>query len=160
MTESCSTLFNGDVGLDVSLAELPDWHIVYDHPYSHSTQTAELRQLAQQYSNKRIIVGAICGRESTTLALAAMGPADILTLDTPLDKLSKYKNVYWYLTSKGSFGFSATSKTDRVAGVDIEKSDGEKRLSWRLDRSGGYRAGSAVALWENNEWRKIILTGK
>ncbi|CAF1189663.1 unnamed protein product [Didymodactylos carnosus] len=94
VTESCSTLFNGDVGLDVSLAELPDWHIIYDHPYSRRTQTAELRQLAQQYSNKRIIVGAICGRESTTLTLAAMGPADILTLDTPLDKLFKYKNVY------------------------------------------------------------------
>ncbi|CAF1623419.1 unnamed protein product, partial [Didymodactylos carnosus] len=54
-----------------------------------------------------------------------------------------------------------TSKTGRVAGVDIEKSDGGKRLSWRLDRGGGgYRAEGAVDLLSVNEWHKIILAEK
>ncbi|CAF4606340.1 unnamed protein product, partial [Didymodactylos carnosus] len=34
------------------------------------------------------------------------------------------------------------------------------RLSWRLDRIGGGRAGNARDLWFDNEWRKIILAEK
>ncbi|CAF1418015.1 unnamed protein product [Didymodactylos carnosus] len=123
-----------NVRLNVSLDELPNSYIIYDYSYDHDTITEELRELAIQYSNEQIIVGAISGKESTSLALAAMGPGNILKLDTPQNQPVN-KNP-----------------------SDDEDDDGVKPLSWHLDRcSGDWRAENTKGLRRNNEWRKVIL---
>ncbi|CAF1622478.1 unnamed protein product, partial [Didymodactylos carnosus] len=124
------------------------------------TTTEELRQLYTKCIDKRILVGAINGSSSTVLALAAVGPSTILQLETSLNQPIYYNNVYWYLTSNTSFGFSPLPKIIQSK-VDIETVDGDKRLSWYLDRAtGGWRAGTTTGLHHDNNWRKIIMTEK
>jgi hypothetical protein len=146
---------------DIPLSSLsPCWSIIYDFPYSHVTTVDELRALKSR-CKKQIIVGAIEGSSSTILKIAAMGPSEILSLDSPLNQPTKYGNIHWYLTSNKSFGFAPSSTTINLNHVDHgEKDNSENRLSWGLTGYGGYRAGAVIALLNNNEWRKIIMTEK
>ncbi|CAF0887120.1 unnamed protein product [Rotaria sp. Silwood1] len=146
---------------DVPLSSLnPSWNIIYDFPYSHGTTVEELRALRSQ-CKKHIIVGAIQGNSSMILKIAAMGPSEILSLDSPLNQPTKFGNVHWYLTQNKSFGFAPSSTTINCNLADYnEKDNAENRLSWHLHGKGGYRAGSVISLDGKNEWRKIIMTEK
>jgi hypothetical protein len=146
---------------DIALASLsPSWKIIYDFPYSHATTIEELRALKSQ-CKEQIIVGAVQGSSATRLAIAAMGPSDILLLNNPLNQPTKYGNVHWYLTPKVSFGFAPSTATINCRNADTEqKNNSENRLCWYLLGIGGYRAGAAIKLDKNNEWRKIIMTQK
>jgi hypothetical protein len=146
---------------DISLSLLsPSWSIIYDFPYSHATTVEELRALKSQCKGQ-IIVGAVQGSSSAILKIAAMGPSEILLLDSPLNQPTKHGNVHWYLTPKKSFGFAPSTTTINCGCADHgEKDNSENRLSWHLDLSGGHRAGTVKKLHDNNEWRKIIMTEK
>jgi hypothetical protein len=153
--------FETGVVHDISLSSIPlSWNIIYDFPYSHATTVEELRALKLQ-CKEQIIVGAIEGRSSTILKIAAMGPSDILLLDSPLNQPTKYGNVHWYLTPNKSFGFAPSTTTINCDRADYgEKDNSENRLSWKLGGAGGYRAGAVIGLNTNNVWRKVILTPK
>jgi len=146
---------------DISLSSLsPSWSIIYDFPYSHVTTVEELQALKSQ-CKKQIIVGAIQGNSSKILKIAAMGPSNILLLNSPRNQPMKYGNVHWYLTPEYSFGFAPSTTTINCFRADRRKTDNsENRLSWHLNGCGGYRAGAARILNRNNKWRKIIMTQK
>ncbi|CAF4291423.1 unnamed protein product [Rotaria sp. Silwood2] len=146
---------------DVSLSSLISaWNTIYDFPYSHKTTVEELRALRSQ-CKKHIIVGAMQGSSSMILKIAAMGPSEILSLDSPLNQPTKFDNVHWYLTQSKSFGFAPSSTTINCLSADNgEKDNSENRLSWHLTGSGGYRAGAVIDLNSNDKWRKIIMTEK
>ncbi|CAF1245212.1 unnamed protein product [Didymodactylos carnosus] len=147
----------GGIFLNLSLSDLSNWHIVYETTSLHQTTARELRDIANYCTNKRIIVGAIDAKSANVLTVAAIGPSEVLALHTPRNQPAEHDGVWWYLTPNRSFGFSPTSKI-RQYRCDIEKSDGDKRLSWCLDGyHGGYRAGNIDCLTEITEWRKIIL---
>ena len=136
----------------------PSWTKIYDYPYSHVTTVEELRTLRLK-CNRQIIVGAIQGRLSNLLEIAAMGPSEILSLDSPLNQPTAYGDISWYLTPKSSFGFAPSSTSIYCAYADCEREDNaENRLSWHLCDVGGYRAGAVMNLNSNKEWRKIIMT--
>ncbi|CAF1530800.1 unnamed protein product, partial [Didymodactylos carnosus] len=137
-----------------------NWYIIYDHPYSWITTTEELRQLYIKCIDKRILVGAINGSSSTVLALAAIGPSSILQLETHVNGSMHYSDVYWYLASNKAFGFSPSPIVNPY-NADTASTDGDKRLCWYLSRGvGGYRAGTAIDLLNDNNWRKVIMTEK
>jgi hypothetical protein len=146
---------------DISISSLlSSWNIIYDFPYSHETTVEELRALRPQCT-EQIIVGAIKGNASMILSIGAIGPADILLLNSLLNQPTKYGNVHWYLTPTKSFGFAPLTTTINCYNADYIVTDNSKnRLSWHLDGSGGYRAGVMIDLDENNQWRKIIMTEK
>ncbi len=90
-----------------------------------------------------------------------MGPSEILSLESPRNKPTKYGNVNWYLTSEYSFGFAPSTTTINCFNADYDERDNsENRLSWHLSGYGGWRAGAAKELTTNSEWRKIIMTEK
>jgi hypothetical protein len=139
---------------------LLSWNIIYDFPYNHETTIEELRALRPQCT-EQIIVGAIKGNSSMILTIGALGPADILLLNNLLNQPTRYGNVHWYLTPTKSFGFAPSTTTIKCNNADYVVTDNSNnRLSWHLDGSGGYRAGTVIDLDENNEWRKIIMTEK
>lgn len=146
---------------DIPLSSLiPSWKIIYNFPYNHKTTVEELRALESQCKNK-IIVGAINGSASLKLEIAAMGPSEILSLNSPLNQPTIYGSVNWYLTPNKSFGFAPSSTTINCNSADHEEADNsENRLSWHLSQGGGWRAGAVKNLGDNNEWRKIIMTEK
>ncbi|CAF1051250.1 unnamed protein product [Adineta steineri] len=146
---------------DISLSTLPSsWEIIYDFTYGHVTTVEELRELKLR-CKKQIIVGAIQGSSSTILKLAAMGPSEILLLDSPLNEPTKFGNVNWYLTPDYSFGFAPSCSVINCFCADYgEKDNSENRLSWHLSGDGGYRAGIFKDLVHDNEWRKIIMAEK
>ncbi|CAF1927214.1 unnamed protein product [Rotaria magnacalcarata] len=152
---------SSSVAHDVPLSSLvSSWNIIYDHPYSHVTTIADLRALISQ-CNKQIMVGAIQGSSSMILKIAAMGPLEILSLNSPLNQPTTFGNVNWYLTPSKSFGFAPSSTTINCSSADYDESDNtENRLSWHLQGDGGWRAGTAKSLNNNSEWRKIIMTMK
>ena len=138
----------------------PFWNTIYDFPYNHVTTVEELRALKSR-CKQHIIVGAIQGSSSTVLKIAAKGPSEILSLNSPLNQPTKYGNTYWYLTLTKSFGFAPSSTTIKCHDADYGETDNsEKRLSWHLDGFGGYRAGTVKELNDNSEWRKIIMAEK
>lgn len=149
------------VAHDISLTPLlSSWSIIYDFPYNHVTTVEELRALKLKCGDQ-IIVGAIRGSSSTILKIAAIVPADILLLNSPVNQPTKYGNVHWYLTPKYSFGFAPSSTTINCSPGDCKETDNsENRLSWHLDSRGGYHAGDVKNLYSNTEWRKIIMTSK
>jgi hypothetical protein len=146
---------------DIPLSSLPaSWEIIYDFTYGHVTTVEELRALKLR-CKKQIIVGAIQGSSSTILDIAAMGPSEILLLDSPLNEATKFGNVNWYLTPDYSFGFAPSSSTVNCFCADYgERDNSENRLSWHLSGDGGYRAGVFKDLVHNNQWRKIIMGEK
>ncbi|UJR10254.1 hypothetical protein I4U23_014464 [Adineta vaga] len=150
--------FSAGVVHDISLSSLPSsWKIIYDFNYGHETTVEELRTLRAR-CKKQIIVGAILGTASTELKIAAMGPSEILSLESPLNQPTKFGNVNWYLTPNYSFGFAPACSTINCYCADYgERENAENRLSWHLSGDGGYRAGIFKDLVHNTEWRKIIL---
>ncbi|CAF0845248.1 unnamed protein product [Adineta ricciae] len=153
--------FGGGVVHDVSIASLPtSWDIIYDFNYGHVTTVDELRALRSR-CKKQIIVGAIQGNSSNVLRIAAMGPSDILLLDSPLNEPTKFGNVNWYLTPNYSFGFAPACSTINCNCADYnERENSDNRLSWHLSGDGGYRAGVFKDLVHNTDWRKIIMAEK
>ena len=136
----------------------PSWTKIYDYPYSHVTTVEELRASRQKCINQ-IIVGAIKERLSNLLEVTAMGPAEILSLDSRLNQPTRHEHISWYLTSKKSFGSAPSSTHIYCAFADSEREDNiENRLGWHLCGVGNYHAGAVMNLINNSEWRKIIMT--
>jgi hypothetical protein len=132
-----------------------NWKLVYDQPYSHITTNDDLVKAASVCSNQ-VLVGASYGANESQLVLAAVGPVEVLTHQTALNKPVQFGDVFWYNTAKNSFGFSPT-KIITQGSADTNDKSSALRLSWHVDeRSGGYRAGAATELNGNTIWRKLI----
>lgn len=59
-----------------------------------------------------------------------------------------------YFIEKKSFGFA---DHENLFLQDADTTVGEKRLSWNLNGSGGYRCGNFMNLYDNDEMKKVIL---
>merc|ERR1712151_927843 len=81
-----------------------------------------------------------------TLALAAMGNADIVTAKTDGCKTNLHNGVHWYCKARKSIGFSP-SEVVHLNNADDEGLESHERLSWRLDGYGGWRVGATVGLF-------------
>ena len=131
---------------------LTGWRRVFDEPYSHPTRFEDLNQITGICHNE-VLVGA---KYDKLITLAAVGPVNVLTLNTLWNQPQQFGQVYWYSSSGRSFGFAPTS-TIRQTSADNQDLDSPQRLSWILDQNtGGYRAGVARSLSSDSMWRKII----
>jgi len=131
---------------------LTGWLRVFDQPYSHKTRIDDLNQIAGICHNE-VLVGATY---NGSISLAAVGPASVLTINTPWNQPEQFGQVYWYRSSGKSFGFSPNSII-RQTSADNQDLDSSVRLSWLLDQNmGGYRAGVTRSLADNSIWHKVI----
>ena len=131
---------------------LTGWLNVFDQPYSHPTRTDDLNQLAGLCHND-VLVGATYKQ---SLVLAAVGPATVLSINTPWNQPQQFGQVYWYRTNGKSFGFSPDSVIRQTSG-DTNDITNTKRLSWILDQNvGGYRVGSTRAIVDDSLWHKVV----
>jgi len=131
---------------------LTGWLLVFDQPYSHKTRIDDLNQIAGICHNE-VLIGATY---NGSIILAAVGPASVLTINTPWNQPQQFGEVYWYRTNGLSFGFSPNSII-RQTSADNQDLDSSVRLSWLLDQNmGGYRAGVARSLANNSFWHKVI----
>ena len=137
-----------------SLAFLHSLTLCYDEPYSHATTSAALEACVSQGShvfvaatlNSSVVVGAggemSCVFQASNTAHACNG-------------------AFWYKTT-GSVGFSPTSNIALNSALNYADSSlpGDiSRLSWVLDRTGGFRAGSVNNLDNDVRYRKRIWVG-
>jgi hypothetical protein len=101
-------------------------------------------------------------KPGSPLLLAATGPVDVLTINTPLNSPLKYGDVWWYFTAGKSFGFAPTSLLNQndALGGDIRfvgETFPTKRLSWVLNgKLGGYRVGDKSDSNLLMNFRKVI----
>jgi hypothetical protein len=131
---------------------LTGWLCVFDQPYSHKTRGDDLDQIAGICQNE-VLVGATY---NGSISLAAVGPASVLTLNTPWNQPAQFDQVYWYRNNGKSFGFSPNSII-RQTSADNQDLDSPLRLSWLLDQNmGGYRAGVTRSLADSSLWHKVV----
>ena len=135
------------------LLPLDGWKRVFDQPYNHKTRTDDLTQLSGLCHND-VLVSATY---NDSITLAAVGPANVLSLNTTWNQPKQFGQVFWYRTSGKSFGFSP-SMTIRQTTADNEDLNSSTRLSWYLDQNmGGYRVGNIRLIQDNPLWHKVIF---
>jgi len=128
-----------------------------DVPYTHPCTSEELDDIPE--SARCVFVGA--RDPSGKIALGAFAPRHIVVRRTERDKPHEHNGVFWYFTSKESFGFAPTSEIDQCA-ADVCEDRGEERLSWHIDGDdgdGGWRAGVATMLGSEDDdesWHKLV----
>ena len=125
-----------------------------DTPYSHITTGADLDTIPDNAS--WVLLGAKKQSADTDLHLWAVGQREDVLRQTKLDKPNSHNGVWWYRTDKSSVGFAPVSTIDQHW-ADVLDVDGKDRLSWYLDCDcGGWRAGTAKGLQNDNTGRKVI----
>lgn len=153
---SCGVLFYHD---EASLIQ-NGFTKCYDQPYSYPTSSADFT------SCNRFItfVGAKASSAQTYIDIGAFGlTKNIFAVSTSLT-FPTYDPIgaYWYKYTAKSFGFSATSSVN-LNNCDYGQvgPDCVHRLCWHLDQAGlgGYRAGCAIGLNSDVNWRKVMYTG-
>ena len=73
------------------------------------------------------------------------------------------KGTKWYRTTKGGYygawGFAAGGSSIMLRDVDVLTLDGEKRISWYLNRPeilGGYRCGTTINVNADPSWERVF----
>merc|ERR1719471_2337888 len=143
----------------VKIADLHGWTMFFCGPYSHKSKIEDFNPPGA-VPGMALLVGARRAG-SDTLALAAMGHAEIVTAVTTGNATRLHNGVWWYYRPGRSMGYAPNSSV--IFGDDIvDKShpDCPYRLSWRLDGFGGWRAGASLGLNWLSEWEKVIFVGQ
>ncbi|MDR3540757.1 MAG: hypothetical protein P4L69_07265 [Desulfosporosinus sp.] len=149
--------FNNTIqeGLDAETFINSGWTVAYDEYYSHPTTNEELDSIVSKYNKKRIVCIAGKKKECNLIKLAAFGTIGKVFVHT--NSTTNTRNigeVFWYFYPGNSFGFSNESNVFLNC---ADTTEGNKRLSWHLKGTGGYRVGDTIKLNDNKEWKKIIL---
>jgi len=136
------------VQVDIPMAHLSGWNLCFRAPYSDKTTSA----VFDTCKGSKILV-ASKKKNTDTLALMAICQRSVVTKQTEQNVTIEDNGVYWYHWKK-SFGFSDSQKIQLDSADTLE---GDKRLSWHLNGSGGYRSGNVRDLNSSNEWEKLLF---
>ena len=124
--------------------------------YSDVTTDATLA-MCSDYGVGSYFVGAIYSTTAEVNEMGAFGSHEIFTETSALD-VAVYDSVYgkyWYNYDNFGFGFSPTSNII-LNNCDSTESSCDSRLCWNLDGHGGFRAGCATDLTNNDHFRKVV----
>ena len=131
------------------------WETVYDEPYADSTRDRfdEIKRQCQGF--RYVLVG---GRVdgSAALELCAAAPAADVFQRTTEDEAHEANGAFWYCRAGCSMGFAPTPTVD-LRSADLTEEQGNQRLSWHLNGSGGYRLGEHGGLNSSTNVRKIVM---
>jgi hypothetical protein len=131
--------------------------VVYDYLYDHVTTNAEINGIRSGCTaSSMLCVGGSDTEDRSMLLLVACGDCLQITQTTVRNSSVLHKGVYWYYTPGASFGFAPNSLIKQGT-ADTEDENANKRLSWDLGGSGGWRIGSSINLNDSVKYRKIIL---
>ncbi|KAG2393388.1 hypothetical protein C9374_006919 [Naegleria lovaniensis] len=144
-----SLFYVSGVCTDVPISKLKGWCLFYHKPYHHPTSEADI----QAGKGTRILIGAR-HKNSSTLALCAMGMKQKVLRETFEHETTKENGCYFYHWKNHSFGFSDTPNV-QLGTADL--SEGAAKLSWHLTGRGGYRCGFLTSLNESKEWEKMLF---
>jgi hypothetical protein len=150
---SCNSMGAGELFLGIyeNLTIFADWALLYKKPYSHSTTSKELKEVASQCKSNRVVVGAMQNENSTMINVAAVGPTRVLYLNATVENPEEIESVLWYLESGRTFGFRPAENDEN------EPPRSELFLGWYIDVNyGGWRAGKNTNLYQNSIWHKVI----
>ena len=89
------------------------------------------------------------------LKVAAAGAVEVVLAATGAVETRVSHGVHWYCREGHSFGFAPNGDID-LRYFDSSHGDDPRRLSWRINREGGYRAGVASGLENSDKWRKHV----
>ena len=104
-------------------------------------------------SGTRIMLAAR-HKNSSRLALCAMGRVSVVLRETKENETTYENGVYFYNWKGRSVGFSADSNIN-LGTADL--SSGLEKLSWHLTGRGGYRCGELTKLNDSTEWEKLVF---
>ena len=149
--------YNG-IHLNFPMRNLDGFKNVYDFPYSHGSTTEELRNIANNYPNSKVCVGARYKDLETISVLGCGDSQSIFNITTSKDSAFLHKGAYWYLNSQNNaFGFSGIQNISLYSSCDLRTENAGQRLCWIFDTGvGGYRAGVDTKLYYDDNWRKVI----
>lgn len=127
------------------------WRIIYEHDYAHPTTFDEI----YFYDSSGFYCVGAYETNQDKLILCAFGDQNIFKEN----KLTGFceilcNDVFWYLRKGSSFGFSDKKE---ISLFQADTMNGDKRLSWHLEGSGGYRIGDMINLNNSKQYNKIIL---
>jgi len=149
---------------DIPSATLPPTCTVcYRQPYRHHTKNADLDVCKGPW----VFVGAMSSLNAPSYVIGAYGPIETALKETHSLKEADgpYNGVYWYRVHGYSFGFAPKEaiylnfpdRYDIIYG-DPNNDNDPQRLSWVINgRVGGYRAGAAIDLWDDDQYIKVIF---
>jgi hypothetical protein len=134
--------------------------LVFYYPYNQVTTTNDILKIRNQCVIESIIcVGGMEPFSVTSDILRVLACANCLsvTTQTNLNQPKLVGEAYWYFTPSYSFGYSPTNQIDQKDGDQFEKNS-NLRVSWHLDKIGGYRLGNLISLNSNtNHYKKVFL---
>ncbi len=134
---------------NVPLKLLRGWTLCYRKPYSDKTS----EKVFENAKGTRILIAAR-HKNSSSLALAAMGRRKFVLKETFENHCNRENGVYFYHWKAHSFGFSDLESIN-LGSADL--SPGTRKVSWHLTGRGGYRVGELRNLNESTEWEKLIF---
>ena len=153
---------------------LESWDTCYYTTYSDGTTTSDLQSQCVDAINETyggnisdiyIFVGALEADDTDYAYIGAYGHISVLqTQTTSTTKASQTstetpKETYWYFVDDVAFGFSDTETINLAnGGCDVYDLSSDNRLCWHLvdSQTGGYRAGTNVALNYDRDTYKVI----
>lgn len=162
-SSQCGILSNEIVfGYNTTILLNDAWTNCYGGPYSEPTTSAHLTAKCPILDDYYVFVGATYN-SSEMATLGAFAPASVLLSESSNasvafkpsypDGDSNY-SVFWYNVPGYSFGFSSIHQIMLDPG-DKAVWNSKSRLSWNLDESGGFRAGTVITT--SDLWHKVIL---
>jgi hypothetical protein len=134
---------------NVPIKLLKGWTCIYQQPYSHSTTESVINDT----KGARILIAAR-HKNSSRLALCAMGRREDVVRETVENETTFENGVYFYHWKNRSIGFSPA---DDINLGTADLGNGSKKLSWHLTGRGGYRCGNLIRLNDSSEWEKLIF---
>ena len=130
---------------------------LYDEPYSHETDAAFLRSLAATAGYTHVVVAAGRSGDAGPLKVAAVGALEAALESTEGNETLVSHGTHWYCRTDRGFGFAPNDDIQKKGGcADGSHMDDPLRLSWQLNKCGGFRAGDVCQIYYGNEWRKLV----
>ena len=109
----------------------------------------------QKFKEFRLVAVAARKKDDDNLILVGVGKGKKVFKETlSVNKTNFDNGCYWYYMKNKSLGFSNVDKIELECADTV---DGEMRISWHLEGSGGYRIGNSKKLNKSAEYEKIIL---
>jgi hypothetical protein len=135
---------------NVPIKLLKGWTCIYQQPYSHPTTTTAFTNAIK---GTKILIAAR-HKNSSRLALCAMGRVSRVLRETKENETTFENNVYFYNWKGRSMGFSSS---DDINLGTADLAGGSLKLSWHLTGRGGYRCGELIRLNDSSEWEKLVF---
>lgn len=129
----------------------------YGDPYSN-LNSKQIRQL-RDCKGTHLFVGARRSTEPDIFTIAAIGSVKLVSQETRGNDTKHEKGVFWYFCKQlQSFGFSGEAEVKLTNGSgDVLERNGETRLSWIVDTSGGGgRAGVNMRMRNDGAFQRAI----